>query len=228
MPPLLISAIVLAPLLMLGACSSHPEHPATVVPASATTALHAVAPSTAAPATTATPDTAAVLAALVKQQYPSYAVEEFSAGDLNADGSLDLLVVLRGLQPCTTLSEPTYCRKTLLVLNEGFPRMRVAASNDNVVACSNCGGAGVGDPHRGIIIKGNYFSFESLYGACDKTYFTVTFHYSRTRRNWFLHRRSSLDYSCQDTTNTVDENQESTRDFGVVSFSDFGGVEVAE
>lgn len=129
-------------------------------------------------------DTTTVLSALTKREYPEYEVEDFKAGDLNADGRADLLVVLRGIQPCNTLDEPTYCRKALLVLNEGFSHLRVAATNDDVVDCTKCGGAGVGDPYRGIVIKGTYFSFESLYGACDKTYYVTTFHYDRARRNW--------------------------------------------
>ena len=129
-------------------------------------------------------------------------------------------------QPCDSVSDmsDSNCRKALLVLNEGFPHLRIAAVNDNVVDCTDCGGGGVGDPHQGIVIKGNYFSFESLYGDCDKTHFVVTFHYNQARRNWYLHRFGRVDYSCQDTTSArVKETRQDVKDYGKVSFADFAG-----
>jgi len=87
---------------------------------------------------------------------------------------------------------------------------------------------GVSDSYRGIVIKGSYFSFKSLYGACDKTYYITTFRYDRTRRNWFLHRRGQIDYSCHDTTAATAETQQTTRDFSRISFAEFQGVESVE
>ncbi|OON68837.1 hypothetical protein B0919_11710 [Hymenobacter sp. CRA2] len=152
-------------------------------------------------------------------------VAEFKAGDINADGRPDLIVLAE--QPCATdegVGGDSRCRTVLLVVNDGFPKLRIAATNDAVVECSDCGGAGVGDPFSGIVIKGNYFSIESLYGACDKTHFVVTFHYNRARRDWLLHRFGRVDYSCQDTTgNEVEEGLEAEKDYGKVPFADFQG-----
>ncbi|UYZ65016.1 hypothetical protein [Hymenobacter weizhouensis] len=221
MIPTLLRCAAVSLLFWFTACSTQPEQ--------ATKAAAAAMPSAAsAPATRVTPempatitDTTAVLNALIQQRFPKLTVGDFEAGDLNTDGKPDLIVVAE--RPCDAESgiEGAQCRTVLLVVNEGGS-LRIAATNDNLVDCSECGGAGVGDPHQAIVMKGNYFTFESLYGACDKTAGFITFRYDRARRNWFLHRLSRLEYSCNDTTSNPGlETQQTVKNFGVVSFADY-------
>jgi hypothetical protein len=168
-------------------------------------------------------DTTNQLNALIQVQYPQLKVTDFKSGDINADGRRDVIVVAE--QPCPPddqVSSDSQCRTTLLVLNEGWPKLHIAATNQSVVGCSDCGGGGVGDPFNGIVIKGNYFSIESLYGACDKTHFVVTFHYDRARKNWFLHRFGRVDYSCRKPNGApVREARVDVKDYGVVTFARF-------
>lgn len=176
----------------------------------------------AAAAAPAAADTTALLTAAIRPLYPKLKVHSFKAGDLNADGRADLIVVAE--KPCDATSgmPASQCRTTLLVLNEGWPKLRVAAANMEVVGCSECGGAGVGDPLQGIVIKGNYFSIESLYGACTKTHFVVTFRYDKTRRDWLLHRFGRVDYACRDIAgSTAKEVRIEGEQYGKVSFAKF-------
>lgn len=180
------------------------------------------APKSAAAPTTLAADTTALLHKLLQPDYPKLKVLRYKAGDLNADGRPDLIVVAE--KPCGPKSgmPDSQCRTTLLVLNEGWPKLRVAATNNDVVGCSECGGAGVGDPLQSIVIKNSYFSIESLYGACSKTHFVVTFHYDKTRRDWLLHRFGRVDYSCRDIAgSTAKEVRIEGEQYGKVSFQKF-------
>lgn len=185
----------------------------------------AEAPKKATPAAVVAPaaaDTTALLSKLFQPEYPKLKVLRYKAGDLNADGRPDLVVVAE--KPCGPKSGmPTaQCRTTLLVLNEGWPKLRVAAANPEVVGCSECGGAGVGDPLQSIVIKGSYFSIESLYGDCTKTHFVVTFRYDKARRDWLLHRFGRVDYACRDVGgSTAKEVRIEGEQYGKVSFAKF-------
>lgn len=186
------------------------------------TALRTAPKPTAVPAAPAATDTTALLRKLLQSGYPKLKVVRYKAGDLNADGRPDLIVVAE--KPCGSDSgmPDSECRTTLLVLNEGWPKLRVAATNDEVVGCSACGGAGVGDPLQSIVIKGSYFSIESLYGDCTKTHFVVTFHYDKTRRDWLLHRFGRVDYACRDVGgSTAKEVRIEGEQYGKVSFAKF-------
>lgn len=80
----------------------------------------------------------------------------------------------------------------------------------------------MGDPLQSIVIKGNYFSIESLYGDCSKTHFVVTFHYDKTRRDWLLHRFGRVDYACRDVGgSTAKEVRIEGEQYGKVSFQKF-------
>ena len=54
-------------------------------------------------------------------------------------------------------------RKIFLLINETGNKFKILATNDNIIECAKCGGAGVGDPHQKTTIKDNHFSFELLY-----------------------------------------------------------------
>jgi hypothetical protein len=220
--------LYLLPALYLTACTSQPDKAAEKA-ADAPTPAPTVTPGTpaAAPATGATAtDTTALLNALIQDRFPKLQVVDFKAGDINADGRADLIVVAD--QPCgqsDQVTDDSRCRTVLLVVAETGAKLRIAATNTHLVECSDCGGVSVGDPHQQIVIKGNYFSFESLYGSCDKTAGFVTFRYDQARRDWLLHRLGRVDYSCQDTTATGEmatrETQQTAKDFGVVRFAKY-------
>lgn len=170
-------------------------------------------------------DTLRRLDAVLVRTNDSVQTETFMLGDLNADGRPDYLVLARGREPCAEATEESYCRTVYLVLNEATG-LRVAAANSNLVACSDCGGAGIGDPFQAFAIKGTFFSVETAFGSCDKAYINTTFRYNRARRDWLLHRLDTTTASCQDTTGeNGSEEHKTVRDFGTVTFAKYQAEE---
>ena len=164
----------------------------------------------------------AVLTQLMAKQFADYSLFDWVEGDINKDNIPDFIVVLQAKKPD---EDNSFVRKTVLVETIAFPQLKIAATNDNVVQCSNCGGGGVGDPYQLIVIKNNYFSIEEFYGACCKDRVITTFKYSPKTHNWVLHKKGTISYCCnqkpQDgeilTTTTI----KTQKDFGIILFKDF-------
>jgi hypothetical protein len=177
------------------------------------------------PAASALTDTAALLSRALWPDLRGYQLESFTKGDINQDGQPDFIALFRTLAPTDTLNgEASYSRRVALILNKGWPTLALAAYNDTVVDCTACGGGGVGDPYQNTAIKGGYFSLESLYGACQKTYVVTTFRYSKAEHNWFLYKVGQDDNDCNDTTDApVRHRKQTIRSFGKVSFKDYEG-----
>lgn len=216
--------------LLLTACgtdsppTSRPDAPAAAHPARARLQPAAKAP--AADPEVAHADSLRALGPVLARADATLEAEAFKVGDLNADGRPDYLVLARGKKPCAEATAESYCRQVLLVLNQGAAGLRVAATNASLVACSDCGGAGIGDPFQQFVIKGTFFSIETAFGACDKEYITTTFRYNRARRDWLLHRLDTTSASCQDTTGEAGtEEHKTVRDFGTVTFAKYQGEE---
>jgi hypothetical protein len=165
-------------------------------------------------------DTVALLSQALGEQLSGYAFHSFTRGDLNQDKRPDFIVLLRSEQPqdSTTSLAGTYPCRVALVLNQGFPHLALAAVNDNLIECLG------GCPYQRTVIKGTYFSFESMQGDCSKTYSVQTFQYSKRRHNWFLYKESDVSYSCQDSIPQEHSPHERTsRDFGLVTFANATG-----
>lgn len=145
------------------------------------------------------------------------------SGDLNSDGTPDKLIVFE--TTCDAdLSENAKCRRLAIYLSENG-KLRLYASNDDIIECSDCGGAGVGDPFQNIVIKGSTFSVESLYGACDKTAISTSFKFDKTSREFYLNRIETLDWSCHFDEETQEvkttEKVETQKEFGKIKFVDY-------
>lgn len=134
-------------------------------------------------------DDDAVKNILAKSIGENWELFNYSIGDINNDSIEDLIVIIQ-----STTDQEAF-RKILLYVNEKGNQYRLAASNNNIIDCATCGGAGIGDPYRQIIIKYNYFSFEMLYGACEKTAVYITFKYDKKRKWWYLHKDMNETYN---------------------------------
>lgn len=119
-------------------------------------------------------DTVALLSRALGEQLSGYTLHSVIKGDLNQDKRPDFIVLLRSqqLQDSTASLPGTYSCRVALVLNQGYPQLALAGVNDNLIECLG------GCPYQRTVIKGAYFSFESMQGDCSKTYSVLTFHYS--------------------------------------------------
>jgi hypothetical protein len=172
-------------------------------------------------------DTLGILSQFISKSIQNYSIYDWKKGDINYDTKDDFVVVLQSdayNEELTGLPE-TYHRKIVLVETIDFPNIRIASQNDYIIGCSDCGGAGVGDPYRGITIKNNYFSLEQLFGSCDKEHEITTFNYRQDQKDWFLYKLASKYSSCPRSDNedeivTVPKGK-TTQDFGEIRFKDY-------
>jgi hypothetical protein len=148
-------------------------------------------------------------------------------GDLNGDSLTDKIVVFE--KKCDSLSYSfggnARCRRVAIYIKLET-KFILHGYNDDIVECSDCGGIGVGDPFQKIVIKNQYFSIETLYGACDKTFIVTTFKYDDISDAFYLYKIGSEDYSCREEANPNNEINirtkiETEKDFGKVRFEDF-------
>lgn len=157
------------------------------------------------------------------QTFENYTKIEEYKGDLNRDGKTDKIIVYE--KDCDTENPKIKCRRTAIFIakNNGY---ELFAFNDNVIQCSDCGGAGVGDPFQDIVIKNGYFSIENLFGACHKTFEVITFKYDKEKNNFYLYKIGTEDYSCREEANLNGEIKstqtiKTKNNFGVITFEEY-------
>jgi hypothetical protein len=93
-----------------------------------------------------------------------------------------------------------------------------------LIECSDFGGAGVGDPYRGISIKNREITFKQLFGACCKDEESTPFRYNKNLKDWFLLKKEKISYCCnQEQSDEVKTTitTETTEDFGIIKFADY-------
>lgn len=144
-------------------------------------------------------------------------LKDFVIGDINNDKLNDVIVIGSASQ------DEEESRMIYLYINKGKNLFVLYAKNQHIIQCEKCGGAGVGDPYQNTNIKSNCFSFETFYGACDKTNITVTFKFDVKRKWWFLHKDVTENYSCKDEGihGIKIKSIEDKKGYGKVRFEDY-------
>lgn len=162
-------------------------------------------------------DTLALVRAALEADLESAELMDRVAGDINGDGVDDLVVVLE------VDGSRTVC---LLETTSADPlAFNVVGRSSTLIECADCGGAGVGDPYRGIAIRNSEITFKQLFGACCKDERTETFAFDTELNDWFLLKRKTLSSCCaqNDTTEVeVVVTTETRDDLGLVRFSEQG------
>jgi hypothetical protein len=160
----------------------------------------------------------------LKKKFPNYRLYRIEKIDAGADYLWVLESKKKG-EPFAEL-ENAHGRKVVLI-KATKNAFKVMAQNNFIIGCSTCGGA-TGDPFRNITVKGKYISFEELYGSCSKEFRVATFKYNSKKKNWYLHRFGVESSNCNEIVNDevqVKTTVKTTKDFGVVEFSEFNGDE---
>ncbi len=157
-----------------------------------------------------------------------YSVINVSSGDVNLDGLIDNILVLRKITEEATSNyadDKPDKRPLLLLLGQSDHSFKLAFRNDNVVYCIDCGGV-FGDPFTGTTIKNGYFSIEHGIAGGRHWEQVITFRYDKLKNNWFLHNDHYVSYKLNETNDAealvldVDK-METSKDFGIISFEKF-------
>jgi hypothetical protein len=147
-------------------------------------------------------------------------------GDFNGDKQIDQIIIYeKNCEDTDYTMEDSRCRRVAIFLKDK-DQYHLYGYNDDVIECSKCGGAGVGDPFQGITVKNQFFSIECLYGACDKTFEVTTFKFESKSKEFYLYKIGTEDYSCREEDNAdgeikVKADIKTKKDFGKVKFSSY-------
>jgi len=169
-------------------------------------------------------DTLSVLTYLLGQEFESYHILDWTAGDINADGIDDFVVVMESdfTNSEITGDEDTRIRKAVLLETINYPEMKVITTNDEIVDCSMCSGSGNRNPYEDVIIQNDKIIFYSNYGGSNSDQFEINFNYFKEKENWFLHEIKTSNYDHQEEkTSTRIRTQ---KDFGRISFEDYKDI----
>lgn len=140
-------------------------------------------------------------------------------GDLNRDGSEDVIVVS---QPVAKEGADPYedvpRRLSLFVREEG--RLRLAKENEKVVYCATCGGV-FGDPFNGIIIKPGRFTVSHYGGSAWRWTADYSFAWSRRDRTWQLVKIERSSFHATTPDEQESQVEKPPKDFGKIDLADF-------
>jgi hypothetical protein len=148
-----------------------------------------------------------------------YSILDTIFGDLNKDAKEDCALILKSKEEEKEKSFEEINRPLLLLLGTKEGKFELAARNDRVVYCKQCGGV-FGDPYTGVTIKNGYFSVEHYGGSNWRWTRVITFKYDEKKKKWFLSRDGGDSFHTSEPEK-VETQIKTTKDFGVISFEEF-------
>jgi hypothetical protein len=140
-------------------------------------------------------------------------------GDLNLDKYSDIILVLKVIGEDTALDATEYKRPLLLLLGHADKTFTLAARNDNVVYCYQCGGV-FGDPYSGVEIRKGLFTVHHFGGSNDRWSNDISFKYSPTDKSWYLYKIVDEGWNVFHM-NKVETHVQTKKNFGIVSFEKY-------
>jgi len=148
--------------------------------------------------------------------------KEVENGDLNGDGTKDYILVLEKPFP----EEKTYDeagdakRPTLVIVRDASGKLSLAARNDEVAYCRNCGGV-MGDPFQGVEISGTGFTVSNYGGSAWRWSNAYSFKYSRRDNTWQLTRVEESSFNSLEPDKGKNTTYTPPKSFGLINFADF-------
>ena len=139
--------------------------------------------------------------------------------DLNGDGHGDYLVVTETEVPHgDELVE--HLRSLFIVTTSADEKPRIAARNDRVVYCRECGGM-FPDPFEGIVAQRNEFSVRNFGGTAWRWANEFVFRFSRRDRAWQLVKVVEGMFHIGSPEDDMTKTYIPDRDFRKIDFTDF-------
>lgn len=144
------------------------------------------------------------------------------SGDLNADGRKDLVLVVSDVVgESDPYEEGAGSRSVLILIRQSDGSLSLAARNDLVAMCRNCGGV-FGDPFEGVTIRGTRFTVSNYGGSNERWSYNYMFAYSRRDQNWQLVRAEESHFHTLDPDRTMRTRVYTPpKHFGLINFADF-------
>lgn len=221
--------LVFIPVILLLACKDKPENYSTEttkleivkVPIDSSDAVEASPATQPAVGDEKTHDAIIATVKQVKTHIPDgFEIMDTCSGDLNLDGIMDYLILLRKVEEVAVAkATDSTIKRRLLILTGTGESYHLAGQSDNAVYCVNCGGM-MGDPYQEMVIKKGYFSIEHCGGSSWRWTRTVTFKYSKEDSTWYLHKDGGESYHASDP-DKVKTKVRTVKDFGKVPFTAF-------
>ncbi|WP_224994305.1 hypothetical protein [Cesiribacter sp. SM1] len=149
-------------------------------------------------------------------------VLDIQKGDINNDRLDDVILIQKATDEVETsdvIDHPTP-RPLMLLLRQPNGELQLAARNDYIVLCVDCGGM-MGDPYQGTTIKNNYFSVEHYGGSAWRWSRIITFKYQSDSQHWYLHKDGGVSFHAANPDSTMEESVKTVKDFGVIRFEDY-------
>lgn len=148
-----------------------------------------------------------------------YGLIDTAMGNLNLDKYPDIILVLKTIGEDTALDATEFKRPLLLLLGHADKTYILAARNDNVVFCFQCGGI-FGDPYAGVEIRKGVFTVHHFGGSNDRWSNDITFKYLSKDKTWYLHKIVDKDWSVFHL-DKIESSVKTQKDFGTVPFNKY-------
>lgn len=140
-------------------------------------------------------------------------------GDLNTDGYSDLVLVLRTPGEDTASDASAYKRPLLILTGLPDQNYKLAARNDDLVYCYQCGGL-FGDPYNGLEINNGALSLNHFGGSNLRWSNEFVFRYSLPDSALVLNKIIDKSWSVFDIEK-IHSTVKTSVDFGLITLSDF-------
>lgn len=148
-----------------------------------------------------------------------YGLLDTATGDLNSDSYKDWILVLKTIGEDTAFDATEYKRPLLILIGQANNTFTLAARNDNVVYCYQCGGM-FGDAYNGLEIKKGIFIVHHFGGSNERWSNDITFKYSKSDKSWYLLKIVDKGWSVFHL-DKVETTIRTKTDFGSVKFDKY-------
>ena len=148
--------------------------------------------------------------------------------DLNGDGTKDYILVTdkASVKPEDEYTDESE-RPMLILVRRADGKLMLAARNDLIARCKNCGGA-YGDPFDGVEARRNGFTVSNTMGSRERSSESFQFNYSRRDKTWQLVRAVQSDYDTFKPKSLKTKILTPPKNFGKINFADFDPDNFAE